>query len=82
MTIPVPVVFVEWFHRMFGPWPKFKKGDSVQCTAGTDLMVVQWVKILDRTRIMYFCKWYDPLTKSTRTNMFKENQLKQFDWSA
>jgi len=80
MFIPVPVVIAEWFLRLFGPRPKFKKGDSVQSTSGTELMVVQWVKILDKTRIMYFCKWYDPATKSTRTNMFKEDQLRQFDW--
>jgi len=80
MIIPVPVVIAEWFLRLFGPRPKFKKGDSVQSRSGTELMVVQWVKILDKTRVMYFCRWYDPITKSTRTNIFKEDQLKQFDW--
>jgi uncharacterized protein YodC (DUF2158 family) len=80
MIIPVPVVIVEWFQRLFGPRPKFKKGDSVRCTSGTEMMVVQWVKILDKTRVTYFCKWYDPATQSTRTNLFKEDQLKQFDW--
>jgi uncharacterized protein YodC (DUF2158 family) len=80
MIIPVPVVIAEWFLRLFGPQPKFKKGDSVQTTSGTELMVVQWIKVLDKSRIMYFCKWYDPVTRSTRTNIFKEDQLKQFDW--
>lgn len=80
MITPVPVVINEWFLRLFGPRPKFKKGDSVQCTSGTEMMVVQLVKVLDKTRVAYFCKWYDPVTQSTRTNLFKEDQLKQFDW--
>jgi uncharacterized protein YodC (DUF2158 family) len=67
-------------HRIFGPTPKFKKGDSVQCVSGDDLMVVQSVKIPKKSMIMYFCKWYDSKTKSTRTNIFREEQLRQFDW--
>jgi uncharacterized protein YodC (DUF2158 family) len=79
MIFPVPFVN-ELFQKLFGPKPKFKRGDSVQSVSGNDLMVVQWAKVLGKSLIMYHCKWYDAKAKSTRTNIFREDQLKQFDW--
>lgn len=82
MTFHVPIAFNEFLQKIFGPHPKFKRGDSVQCVTGQehDLMVVQWVRVLKGSMIMYYCKWYDSKAKSTRTNIFREEQLKQFDW--
>jgi uncharacterized protein YodC (DUF2158 family) len=80
MFIPLPIIVLELFNKILGPRPKFKRGDSVQCVSNNDLMVVQWVKIFRKSMVMYYCKWYDPKTKSTRANIFKEEQLKQFDW--
>lgn len=82
MLFHLPLVITRAKIIFFGPKPKFKRGDSVQCVATDDnsLMVVQWVKVLKTSIIMYSCKWYDAKAKSTRTNIFKEDQLKQFDW--
>jgi uncharacterized protein YodC (DUF2158 family) len=80
MTISIPVVIHEWLGKLLGPEPKFKKGDSVQCTSGDELMVVQWVKVLHNTHIIYLCRWYDSQARSNRTNIFKEDKLVHFDW--
>lgn len=82
MTFTAPIALSEILSKFFGPRPKFKKGDSVQCISGDehDLMVIQWVRVLKKSVVMYSCKWYDAKAKSTRTNIFREDQLKQFDW--
>ena len=82
MTFPAPIAFNWILSKLTGPRPKFKKGDAVQCVTSSDhdLMVVQWARILKRSIVMYSCKWYDSKAKSTRTNIFREEQLKQFDW--
>lgn len=81
MTIP-GISLTDVVMKLIGPKPKFNKGDSVQCVSGNenDLMVVQWHKVVGKSVIMYSCKWYDSETKSTRTNIFSEDQLKKFDW--
>jgi uncharacterized protein YodC (DUF2158 family) len=80
MFIPLPIVVTELFNKILGPTPKFKKGDTVQSSSCDDLMVIQWVKIVKYSMVMYYCKWYDPTTRSTRANIFHEEQLKRFDW--
>lgn len=80
MLIPLPIVVTELLNKILGPTPKFKKGDTVQSSSSSELMVVQWVKIVKSSMVMYYCKWYDPNTRSTRANIFREDQLKQFDW--
>ena len=70
--------------RKFGilsPERKFKVGDQVQQINGGPLMIVQSIEVVPKTKdILISCKWYDKETKETRTNLFKEEQLKLFDW--
>ncbi len=80
MLIPLPIVITELFNKILGPTPKFKKGDTVQSSSCDELMVIQWVKIVKYSMVMYYCKWYDPNTRSTRSNIFHEEQLIRFDW--
>lgn len=68
--------------RLFGPKSKFNVGDSVQLLEGGPLMVVTEVfSARDMTQPLIDCKWFDSETKTTRTNLFSEKDLKAFDWN-
>ena len=44
-------------------------------------MIVQSVELIKRSNThLVTCKWYDTDTKESRTNIFREEQLKAFDW--
>jgi uncharacterized protein YodC (DUF2158 family) len=63
------------------PKARFKPGDHVQSSEGGPLMIVQRVeKCRKSDTLMLSCKWFDPETKSTRTNIFSEKQVVPFDW--
>jgi uncharacterized protein YodC (DUF2158 family) len=60
---------------------KFKAGDHVQRVEGSELMIVEWVKTDRKTRTSTLsCKWFDSRSKQTLTDLFKEDQVKPFDW--
>ncbi|MFZ6009706.1 MAG: hypothetical protein ACOYXT_05100 [Bacteroidota bacterium] len=66
----------------FGPKTKFKEGDTVQEYEGGPLMVVLRIEVSRRTKnVILNCQWYDAETKTTRTNLFFEEQLRPFDWN-
>ncbi|HYG17808.1 MAG TPA: hypothetical protein VD816_02725 [Ohtaekwangia sp.] len=68
--------------NIIGPKPKFKKGDTVRRREGHELMIVVWVDVSAKTKVVsYLCKWFDRHLQATRTNLFLENELTVFDWS-
>jgi uncharacterized protein YodC (DUF2158 family) len=74
--------FFNIIRKLFGQKSKFRPGDQVQLDAGGPLMIVLQVETNPKTiEAIVHCKWYDNETKSTRTNLFYESQLKPFDWS-
>lgn len=66
--------------RFSKPKPRFQKGDSVQPISGTEFMIVKWSKVLENGEIVYFCNWFDDLLKSSNSQLFKEDELKPYDW--
>lgn len=82
MSLSVKAVVQKALLAIFGPVPKFKKGDAVQCDSNSsrELMVIQERKIKDRSTVIYFCKWYDSDSKTTRSRIFLEEELMPFDW--
>jgi uncharacterized protein YodC (DUF2158 family) len=70
-----------WKWGVIGPKPKFKIGDSVQLIGNDHLLVIQKIDLNIRERsLVYTCQWFDQETKTSRTNIFEEHQLKLYDW--
>jgi uncharacterized protein YodC (DUF2158 family) len=65
----------------FGPQSDFKPGDSVELKEGGRMMqVIEVISYRNLEEPIICCKWYEPKTKETRTNIFRESKLKLFDW--
>ena len=62
--------------------PKFKLGDCVQLTDGgyDPMIVINVYDSLELNHVLIECKWFDTQSKSTRTNLFLQEQLAPFDW--
>jgi uncharacterized protein YodC (DUF2158 family) len=66
---------------VFGPDSCFKCGDTVELKDGSHLMqVIEVMRNRKLKEALIQCKWYEPETKETRTNIFRESRLKFFDW--
>ena len=77
------MALIDLFRRfgIFKPDTKFKVGDQVQQINGGPLMIVQSIEMLKNSNgYLVTCKWFDTDTKESRTNLFKPEQLKLFDW--
>jgi uncharacterized protein YodC (DUF2158 family) len=77
------MALIDLFRKLgiMRPPPKFRIGDQVQKITGGPLMIVQSVELIKRSNAhLVTCKWYDTDTKESRTNIFREEQLKVFDW--
>jgi uncharacterized protein YodC (DUF2158 family) len=72
----------DLFTKFLSSRTKFRTGDHVQSHQDGPLMIVQWVQVNRKTKsVTLSCKWFDSETKSTRTNLFNENDLIPFDWN-
>ena len=69
-------------NRFSKPKPKFKPGTAVQPISSNDYMIVKWSKVLENREVIYFCNWYDNALKSSNSQLFKESELKFYDWSS
>jgi uncharacterized protein YodC (DUF2158 family) len=75
-------LYTRIVEKLLGPKSRFRCGDYVQTCKGGALLIVQWIKVNRKTRtITLSCKWFDNDAKSTRTNIFTEDQLTPFDWN-
>jgi uncharacterized protein YodC (DUF2158 family) len=72
----------DLYSRLLGQKTKFHEGDYVQSCKGGPLMIVQWIEVNRKNKsVTLNCKWFDSDSKSTRTNLFYEDQLMPFDWN-
>jgi uncharacterized protein YodC (DUF2158 family) len=70
----------KWRVHLFGPVSRYKIGDRVQLTEGGNFMLVTEVIALPKMKEpLIQCKWYDPETHETKTNIISESKLRFFD---
>lgn len=70
------------YGLLFRRRSKFKVGDTVQL-AGEDSVVMIVIEIAVEIGLkepLIHCQWFDPSAKSTRYALYRECDLKEFDW--
>jgi uncharacterized protein YodC (DUF2158 family) len=76
-------LFSKWRVDLFGPVSKFKIGDRVQLIEGGNFMLVTEIIALPKMKEpLIQCKWYDPETHETKTNIIGEGKIRIFDGHA
>lgn len=69
-------------RKFFGDVSKFKEKDTVQHISGGPLMIVVKVKFVTKrcSPPLVSCSWYDREQQKTKTGVFIETELRNFDW--
>jgi uncharacterized protein YodC (DUF2158 family) len=80
-AIPAFNIVQRIVNKIFVSRSFFVSGQSVQLKNGGELMVVQRIHFNKKMHEPFIeCKWFDRTSQSTKTNIFPEKDLKNFDW--